>query len=112
MNSPKNPEGGIEPCKFAEWTETLQPIDFDTSRGDVMGNITVPTKETLATEFFIKKFIFINHPVLLIGLAGCGKTQLAKGVLRTIVREMPDNYNYQLINFSYYTDSSYLQTQL
>ena len=25
---------------------------------------------------------------------------------------MPENYNYQLINFSYYTDSSYLQIQL
>ena len=112
VNSPKNQDGGVEPCKFAEWTETLQHIDFDTSRGDVMGNITVPTKETIATEFFIKKFIFINHPVLMIGMAGCGKTQLAKGILRSIVREMPENYNYQLINFSYYTDSSYLQVQL
>jgi dynein heavy chain len=48
----------------------------------------------------------------MIGLAGCGKTQLAKGILRNIVKEMPENYNYQLINFSYYTDSSYLQIQL
>jgi len=51
-----------------------------------MGNVTVPTKETIATEYFIRKFIFVNHPVLLIGLAGCGKTQLAKGTLRNIVR--------------------------
>lgn len=49
---------------------------------------------------------------MLIGLAGCGKTQLAKGILRSIVKEYPDNYNYQLINFSYYTDSTYLQVQL
>lgn len=54
-----------------------------------MGNITVPTKETLATEYFVKKFIFVNHPVMLIGLAGCGKTQLAKGILRSIVKELP-----------------------
>lgn len=51
-----------------------------------MSNITVPTKETIATEYFVKKFIFANHPVLLIGLAGCGKTALAKGALRTIVK--------------------------
>jgi dynein heavy chain len=77
-----------------------------------MSNIAVPTKESIATEYFIKKFIFVNHPVLLIGLAGCGKTALAKGCLRSIVKEMPDNFNYQLINFSYYTDSTYLQIQL
>lgn len=64
----------------------MEQVDFDTARGDVMGNITVPTKETLATEYFVKKFIFVNHPVMLIGLAGCGKTQLAKGILRSIVK--------------------------
>ncbi len=100
------------PCKFDEWANILQPVDFDTTRGDVMGNVTVPTKETLAMDYFIKRFIFVNHPVLLIGLAGCGKTALAKGILRSIVKEMPDNYNFQQINFSYYTDSSYLQIQL
>lgn len=51
-----------------------------------MSNISVPTKESVATEFFIKKFIFINHPVLLIGLAGCGKTAMAKGCLRSITK--------------------------
>jgi predicted AAA+ superfamily ATPase len=50
-----------------------------------MGNITVPTKETLATEYFVKKFIFVNHPVLLIGLAGCGKTQAAKALVNVPV---------------------------
>ena len=90
----------------------MTAVDYDTARGDIMSNIAVPTKESIATEFFIKRFIFVNHPVLLIGLAGCGKTALAKGCLRTIVKEMPDNFNYQLINFSYYTDSSYLQIQL
>lgn len=42
VNSPKNPEGGIEPVRYTEWT--LEQIDFDSARGDVMGNITVPTK--------------------------------------------------------------------
>jgi len=39
-----------------------------------MGNITVPTTETLATSEFIKNFILIKHPCLVIGMAGCGKT--------------------------------------
>lgn len=47
VTSPKNSEGGLEPVKFNEWN--LEQIDFDSSRGDVMGNVTVPTKETIAT---------------------------------------------------------------
>jgi len=39
-----------------------------------MGNITVPTIETLATTEFIKNFIYTKHPSLMIGAAGCGKT--------------------------------------
>ena len=39
-----------------------------------MGNITVPTIETLATTEFIINFIYVKHPCLLIGMAGCGKT--------------------------------------
>ena len=48
----------------------------------------------------------------MIGNSGCGKTQLAKGILREIVKNQPDNYAYQLVNFNYYTDSMYLQAQL
>ena len=59
-----------------------------------MGNITVPTIETLATSEFIKNYIFIRHPVLMIGMAGSGKTQLAKGILKDIVTKKPDAYSY------------------
>ena len=48
----------------------------------------------------------------MIGFAGCGKTQLAKGILRSIVAAKPDLFAYQQINFNYYTDAAYLQTQL
>ena len=39
-----------------------------------MGNITVPTIETLATAEFIKNYLLVKHPSLMIGNAGCGKT--------------------------------------
>jgi len=39
-----------------------------------MGNITVPTIETIATADFIKNFLTSKHPSLMIGNAGCGKT--------------------------------------
>lgn len=44
VSNPRNSEGGIEPCKFAEWSETLKEVDYDTARGDIMSNIAVPTK--------------------------------------------------------------------
>lgn len=50
-----------------------------------MSNVTVPTIETLAMSDFVRNFIFIKHPCLLIGNAGCGKTQLAKGILKKLV---------------------------
>jgi dynein heavy chain len=71
-----------------------------------MSNITVATKETIANEYFIKKFIQIAHPVLMIGLAGCGKTQLAKGILRNIVKGKEDSFAFQQINFNYYTEQT------
>jgi dynein heavy chain len=30
----------------------------------------------------------------MIGQSGCGKTQLAKGILRDIVKAMPDSYSF------------------
>jgi len=44
VHNPRNSEGIIEPCKFAEWSEILGSVDFDSSRGDIMSNISVPTK--------------------------------------------------------------------
>lgn len=39
-----------------------------------MSSVTVSTRETVATSTFMKYFIQVYHPVLLIGNAGCGKT--------------------------------------
>lgn len=39
-----------------------------------MGNITVPTIETIATSDFIKNFAYNKHPSLMVGMAGSGKT--------------------------------------
>jgi dynein heavy chain len=57
-----------------------------------MGNVTVQTIENVATGSFIKDFINVKHPSLMIGHAGCGKTQLAKGILRQILQEKGDQF--------------------
>lgn len=77
-----------------------------------MSNITVPTIQTVATSDFIKKFIEIKHPSLLIGNAGSGKSQLAKGILKEIVKAKSDQFSALQINFNYYTDSNILQSNL
>lgn len=77
-----------------------------------MTNVTVPTRETVSTSEFVKGFLLVQHPVLLIGNAGCGKTQLCKGILKEIVKKFPENYTYTFINFNFYTDSPYLQNML
>lgn len=56
-----------------------------------MNNITVPTIETIATSSFIKNFAYNKHPTLLIGSAGCGKTQLAKGIQLKAIFEYLNN---------------------
>ena len=98
--------------KFEEWGKKVETVDFDTQKGMIMSEVTVHTRETVATSEFVKNFILIQHPVLLIGNAGCGKTQLCKGILSEIVKKFPENYTYQMINFNFYTDSSYLQGML
>jgi dynein heavy chain len=63
-----------ETSKFSEWAKRIVQIDFDPSAGMTMGNITVPTIETIATSDFIKNFLSSKFPSLMIGNAGCGKT--------------------------------------
>lgn len=59
----------------------------------------------------MKKFISVNISPLLVGNAGCGKTQITKGLLNDMTTST-DEYLQQIINFNYYTDSTLLQSQL
>ena len=71
-----------------------------------MTNVTVPTPETVSNSYFVEAFLKVGKPVLLIGNAGCGKTQLCKGVLNHLD---PELFCYTLINFNFYTDAALLQ---
>jgi len=67
---------------FEDWTNIVKEIDYDSKVP--LTDVTVPTGETVSYEFFIKKLVTMNYPTLLIGLAGCGKTQLIKGILNDL----------------------------
>jgi dynein heavy chain, axonemal len=71
----------------------------------------VPTPDTISAQFLMKKFIAVNISPLLVGNAGCGKTQITKGLLNDMT-SATDDYLQQIINFNYYTDSTLLQSQL
>jgi dynein heavy chain len=74
-----------------------------------MGEVTVPTTETVAMTYFMKALIVQHHPIMCIGLAGCGKTQTSLGCLKSLD---PEYYTFYLMNMSYYTDSTLLQAMM
>ena len=65
----------IEQNRLDEWIK-LQTKDIteflDTSKP--IQNFTVPTSDTISTQFLMRKFIQVNISPLLVGNAGCGKT--------------------------------------
>jgi dynein heavy chain len=40
----------------------------------------------------MKYFISVDHPTLIIGSSGCGKTQIAKGLIRDLSDSDPSAY--------------------
>jgi dynein heavy chain len=53
----------------------------------------------------------VKHAPMAVGQAGCGKTQIIKGMLNEMV-QASDDYMQQVINFNYYTDATLLQMVL
>jgi len=70
---------------FEEWNK-LSNNDIintiDTSKS--IQSYTIPTVETISAYYLMKQFIQINHCCLLVGQAGCGKTQITKGLLNEV----------------------------
>jgi dynein heavy chain len=83
---------------------------IDTSKR--ISSFTVPTSDTIAISFIMKQFLSVKHSPMLVGQAGCGKTQITKGLLEDLVNDPKSEYLSQIINFNYYTDSALLQTIL
>ena len=79
---------------------------IDTSKS--IANYTIPTVDTISASFLMKQFIQINHCPLLVGQAGCGKTQIIKGLINELTSK-GDEYISQIVNFNFYTDANLLQ---
>jgi dynein heavy chain len=93
--------------RLEEWVNRVETIEYNSETP--MGEVTVPTNETVAMTYFMKALIAQHHPIMLIGLAGCGKTQSSMGLLKSLD---PEFFSFYLMNMSYYTDSTLLQTMM
>eukprot|EP00741_Cyanophora_paradoxa_P004754 tig00000828_g4612.t1 len=93
--------------KFNPWSQLVPKLEFE-SQSMSMASFTVPTQETICNMHFLSLMMDRAHPVLLVGTAGSGKTQLVKEKLR----RLPEEIVYQTINFNYYSDSLGLQAAL
>jgi dynein heavy chain len=45
---------------------------IDTSKS--ISSYTIPTVDTIATQYLMRQFINVKHSPILVGMAGCGKT--------------------------------------
>lgn len=100
----------IANSKLEEWSKLLGK-EYKVNTSEPISNFTVPTTDTVSFQYLLKQYISVDHSPLLVGNAGCGKTQISKGLLKELAEDA-EAYTYQIINFNYYTDSMLLQNIL
>jgi dynein heavy chain len=86
--------------EFAPWADVVPNIVYSSSTP--MSSVTVPTGETTAITFWLDNLMPRRYPAMLIGNAGCGKTAIINGKLRSL----GDEYISATTNINYYTNSS------
>ena len=67
---------------FDQWKNSphFSVVHYD-SKTTPMGQVTVPTPETCSVVYWMEQMVAQRDPVMLVGYAGCGKTQLVSGLL-------------------------------
>ena len=95
---------------FIPWNQSpqFQEISFD-SKKEIMSQICVPTAENCAVNFWMRMLVDKKVPVMLVGPAGCGKTQLVEGLLNGLNPEVKISHS---INMNYFTTTNLLQNGL
>jgi dynein heavy chain len=93
--------------QFDQWKNSphFSEVHYD-SRKTPMSTVTVPTPETCSVTYWMELLVAVRDPVMLVGYAGCGKTQLINGLLAA---QKPEERLFHVVNFNYFTDSRALQ---
>lgn len=85
-------------AKFQPWAELVTDVDYNS--GTPMSTVFVPTAETASLKFFLDMMVNLRKPVMFVGGAGVGKTQLVKGKMDNL----PEEEISLSISFNYFTD--------
>jgi dynein heavy chain len=99
-----------ETMQFEPWKNSphFSIISYD-SKTTPMSQVTVPTPETCSVSFWMELLVAVRDPVMLVGYAGCGKTQLVNGLLS---KQKPEERVSHTINFNFFTDARALQVNM
>ncbi len=82
----------IENSKLEDWNKLRNDsIESSIDTSKAITNYTIPTADTIAAQFIMKRFIKIGTPPMLVGSAGCGKTQIIKGLLNELTASGESN---------------------
>ncbi|KAK4326143.1 hypothetical protein Pmani_003308 [Petrolisthes manimaculis] len=95
-----------ESLRFAPWSEKIPKFELDPDTP--LQSLMVHTSETVRLKFFIDLLMTKNHPVMLVGSSGCGKSAL----LNEKLSSLPEEYAVCNVPFNYYTTSELLQRVL
>ncbi|KAJ8974478.1 hypothetical protein NQ317_016132 [Molorchus minor] len=95
-----------ETKRFLPWTDLVKDFELDP---DIPLQATlVNTAETTRIRFFLDRLMARKAPVMLVGLAGSGKTVIVAEKLNSL----SDNYAVTNVPFNFYTTSEMLQNIL
>ena len=92
----------LEPFKNSSWFYT---VEYDSTETN-MQSVTVPTPETASIAHWIEKLVLNSKPTMLVGPAGCGKTQMVRGL---VSKFKPEERQVGTINFNFFTNAQLLQ---
>lgn len=95
----------VKKGKLSGWPDLVETITFDSQRTP-MGSVFVPTAETASQSFFLDMMIALRKPIMFVGGAGVGKTQLVMGKLGALD---PETMMTLTLNFNYFTDVTVTQ---
>lgn len=88
---------------FRPWSELI--TDFELDPDVPLQSTLVPTAETTRLRWFMDILIEKNHPIMLVGGAGSGKSVIVSEKLNNL----PDKYAITNVPFNFYTTSEMLQ---
>ncbi|KAM3184981.1 hypothetical protein ACTXT7_007293 [Hymenolepis weldensis] len=90
--------------KFEPWSSLLKP--YSMSSEQPLQNCLVPTTETIRVQYFLEQLIQAGHPVMLVGVAGTGKSNILHDMFARLNSEI---FLVKNISFNFYTTSLMLQ---